>query len=192
MKRLAIFGLFALAACGGGSTTPKVAPAHDVTTLPAVIQRGGFGTYAYTSAQAGGQVEAAVPASPADPVVQRIEAYRIRMNKPAVFYVTAQLDNTGSAQDLKVNKITVVTDTGDQVELNPAWQKVGDWERGAKDNVGVELYNDLLKGGYALPGAKSSQVYVTETPIPSVKSVFVGGFVGTTSLMDRMAKTSGR
>jgi len=37
-------------------------------------------------------------------------------------------------------------------------------------------------------GAKSSLIFATDTALPSIKSVFVGGYVGTRSLKKRMTK----
>lgn len=185
--------VLSVAGCGDRSTrvtnrTVPTQPAHTTTTSSV----GGLGTYVYPTEPEGFVIEALVPAPASDPLMQEVEAYRTRVSGPAAAYVLTQLDNMNGADELKINGVTIVTDEGEQIELTPAWHMVGGWQDLAHDsdtyNAGVALYNELLKGGFALPGARSSQLFATVQLITSVKSVFIGGFLGETSFMERMSK----
>ena len=86
------------------------------------------------------------------------------------------MDNLNGEELTSILDLSIVTLEGDTIEYRPAWVIFGGWQREnrgtAKLNEGVYLYNEAIKFGKALPGAKTEVVLAAEKEVPSIKNVF--------------------
>lgn len=147
--------------CGGGSSP----------------EQGGFGTYQYESN--GATITIEIPADTDQSLVATTEAYRLETGSAPVTYAIVNIDNSGGDESVSVFQFSVVTDDGATFEFKQGWQLVGDWQPSLNSNNrelynrGVDLYNNLLNLDQALPGARSTALFIADGQVPSLKTLLV-------------------
>jgi hypothetical protein len=168
------------------SLTPGTTPVPPVTSRPASTAKkpalSGPGVYSFSFHGARGSIQ--VPTPRTDPRLEPYGDYRRLAGAPVVTYLIATVDNQ-SDDTINMYKVVVVTNDGRQIEATSVSDFVDRWrdafagEGGdaAKYNRGIELSN--RSQFYLLPGARGTAFLATDTPLSSIKRVFVypaGGF----------------
>ena len=152
-----------LTACGGGSGEPKVA-SSDAPSAKASVKPGGPGQYG--AEYAGAVIKVDVPTPVTDSRVAPLEKFRMAVGAPPVTYYAAEVDNVAGSGEIKLQAITVVTDSGQQVKGTWSSEAVDNWRDRVDINEDTDLYNEAidLSNGATFDlkeGAKGTYVLIT-------------------------------